>query len=81
MTLPPPRKPTPGSCRYSFVDTEEPTRPGVPKPADRWSTMAHLMENLEPDDRRRLMRLADNWFRCDANDRVMVETFADRCAR
>lgn len=74
-----PRKPTPGAGQYSFVDTEEPTLPGVPTD-DRAGTLARLYANLTPDERRQLIALADDWFRCDANDRVLASAFLARLA-
>ena len=75
-----PRKPTPGAGQYSFVDTEEPTRPGVPKPSDRFDLMARLMSNLSPEERGRLMVLADAWYRCDAGERALLEATASKFA-
>lgn len=72
------RKPTPGAGQFAFVDTEEPTRPGVPRPADRWDTMARLMANLEPEERRRLLVLADGWYGCDAEGRALLEAIASK---
>jgi hypothetical protein len=77
----PDRKPTPGAGQYSFVDTEEPTQPGTPKPADRWDTMARLLANLGPDERRALLVLADDWYRCDADGRALVGAMAGKLAR
>jgi hypothetical protein len=77
---PPPRKPTPGAGQYAFVDTEEPTRPGVPKPSDRFDTLARLMANLEPSERADLLVLADCWYRCPADERVLLGALAAKLA-
>lgn len=74
------RRPPPGSGEYHFVDTEEPTRPGVTRPEDRWHTMARLLANLEPEERRQLMVLADNWYRCDAEGRALLGAIAAKWA-
>lgn len=74
----PPRRPTPGE--YSFADSEEPTQPGAPKAIDRWDTLARLMANLSPDERRELTRLADDWYRCTANRRALVGALANELA-
>lgn len=71
---------TSGEGRYSFVDTEEPTRPGVPKPSDRFDTMARLMANLTPDERADLLALADCWYRCPADERVLIGALAGKLA-
>lgn len=81
MVSAPPRKPTPGAGQYSFVDTEEPTRPGVPKPADRWDVVARLLMNLSPDERRAFTLLADDWFRCPADERALIGALASKLAR
>lgn len=80
MVSAPPRKATPGAGQYSFVDTEEPTRPGVPKPADRFDTLARLMANLTPAERADLLVLADNWYRCPADERVLIGALASKLA-
>ncbi len=80
MVSAPPRKLTPGAGHYSFVDTEEPTRPGVPKPSDRFDTMARLMANLTPAERRDLLALADAWYRCPADERVLLGALAGKLA-
>ncbi len=74
------RKPTPGAGQYSFVDTEEPTRPGVPKPSDRFDTLARLMANLTPAERVDLLALADAWYRCPADERVLIGALAGKLA-
>jgi hypothetical protein len=81
-SIEPGRRLTPGAGQYSvYVDDEEPTRPGAPRPEDRWVTLDRLLANLSPEERRRFVMHADNWFMCDANDRALVEAFASRCAR
>lgn len=75
------RRPTPGEGRYAFVDTEEPTRPGVPRPSDRFDTLARLMANLTPSERADLLALADNWYRCPADERVLIGALAGKLAR
>lgn len=79
MASAPPHKVTPGAGQYSFVDTEEPTRPGVPTD-DRAGTLARLYANLTPDERRDLIRFADAWFRCDADGRALVGALVCRIA-
>jgi hypothetical protein len=74
------RKLTPGCAGYSFVDTEEPTRPGVPKPSDRFDTLARLMSNLTPAERADLLALADCWYRCPADERVLLGALASKLA-
>lgn len=59
-----------------FPDEEEPTQPGTPKPSDRFDTVARLFSNLTPDERSRAAVLLDNWFRCPANRRVLLEATA-----
>ena len=61
---------------YSFADTEEPTKPGDATKDDRGAVLARLYANLTPDERRRLVLLADAWFRCSANQRALVEGVA-----
>ena len=79
-----PRKPTePGLARPAedaFTDTEEPTKPGAPEREDRAAVLIRLYRNLTPEERRRLVLLADAWFRCDANDRAVVEAVVCRLA-
>jgi hypothetical protein len=77
---PPPRKPTPGQGQYSYVDDEEPTRPGAPRPIDRFDTLARLMANLTPAERADLLVLADNWYRCPADERVLIGALAGKLA-
>ncbi len=78
----PPRKPTqPGLGQYSVTfDEEEPTRPGVPKPSDRFDTLARLMANLTPAERAELLELADCWYRCPADERVLLGVLAGKLA-
>ncbi len=77
------RKPTPGAGQYAFVvgEDEEPTRPGVPRPSDRFDTMARLMANLTAAERADLLTLADNWYRCPADERVLIGALAGKLAR
>jgi hypothetical protein len=70
------RKPTPGAGQYSFVDTEEPTHPGTPTSGDRWDVLRRLFANLTPEERSRLLVLADAWFNCDAGRRALIEATA-----
>ena len=77
---PPPRKPTPGAGQYSFMDAEEPTRPGVPKPADRWDVVARLLLNISPEERRLFVLLADDWYRCGADERALLGALAGKLA-
>lgn len=72
-----PRKPTErGLGSYAmFPDTEEPTQPGSPRD-DRAAVLVRLYTNLTPEERRRLVLLADYWFRCEANGRALVEGVA-----
>jgi hypothetical protein len=63
------------------VDTEEPTRPGVPQPADRWDVVARLLTNLSPEERRAFTLLADDWYQCDADGRALVGAVARKLAR
>lgn len=81
VVSPPPRKLTPGQGRYTFVDTEEPTRPGVPKPSDRWDVVARLLANLSPEERRHFVILADDYYRCDADGRAILGAMAGKLAR
>lgn len=74
-----PRRPTPGAGQYSFVDTEEPTTPGVPTD-DRAGTLARLYANLTPEERLQLIALADDWFRCTANRRVLANALVSELA-
>jgi hypothetical protein len=67
------RKPTPGEGQYSFVDDEEPTRPGSPKPEQRWETLDRMLLNLSTEERRRFVLHADNWYQCDAEGRALGE--------
>jgi hypothetical protein len=70
------RRPTPGEGQYSFVDTEEPTQPGAPTSGDRWDMLKRLFANLTPEERARLLVLADAWFNCDAGRRALLEATA-----
>jgi hypothetical protein len=72
--LPPP-------ADYAFVDTEEPTQPGAePAKEERAAVLIRLYRNLTPEERRRLVLLADAWFRCDADGRALTEALACRLA-
>lgn len=69
-------RPSTDPGRYAFVDTEEPTKPGVTTTDDRGATLQRLYANLTPEERCRLVLLADAWFRCSANGRALVEGVA-----
>lgn len=64
----------------SFPDTEEPTQPGAPTAGDHWAMLKRLFANLTPEERARVLVLADAWFNCDANDRALLEATACRFA-
>lgn len=82
QSINPPRRPTPGAGQYSvFVDDEEPTRPGAPKPEQRWVTLDRMLLNLSPEERRRFVVHADNWYQCDAEGRALAEAVAAKLAR
>jgi len=53
------------------VDDEEPTRPGQPKPEQRWETIDRMLLNLLPAERRDFVLMADNWYQCDAEGRAL----------
>lgn len=72
----PGRKP----AEYSWAGDDEPTRPGNPTKDDRAAVLVRLYGNLTPDERRRLVLLADAWFRCGANGRALVEGVANELA-
>ena len=63
-------------AEYSFADTEEPTRPGAPTTGDRWDVLRRLFAYLTPDERGRLLVLADAWFHCSAGRRALLEATA-----
>jgi hypothetical protein len=70
-----------GLGAYSGIpDEDEPTSPGAPRPTDRFDTMARLMANLTPAERTDLMALADAWFRCPADERVLLGALAGKLA-
>lgn len=75
------RRPSPGAGRYRFPDTEEPTQPGHPETDGRAPVLQRLYANLTPEERHRLVLLADSWFRCDANGRALVEGVAGELAK
>lgn len=70
------RRPTPAEYSYPGPDEDEPTHPGDPTTDTKSATLARLYANLTPEERRRLVLLADNWFRCDANGRALTEGVA-----
>lgn len=72
----PPRKP----AEYSYAGEEEPTRPGNARVDDRGQILQRLYANLTPEERRELVALADDWFRCDANRRALVRAMAHELA-
>lgn len=57
----------------SFGD-EEPTT------GDHWYVLRRMFANLTPDERARVLRLADAWFRCNANRRALLEATANEFA-
>ena len=59
----------------SFGD-EEPTQPGTPTVGDHWAMLRRLFANLTPEERARVLVLADAWFNCDANKRALLEATA-----
>ncbi len=65
---------------YSCAWDEEPTRPGNPTKDDRAAVLVRLYGNLTPEERRKLVLLADAWFRCGANGRALVEGVANELA-
>ncbi len=60
----------------SFPDDEPDTRPGSPAAGDHWDVLKRLFANLTPEERARLLILADAWFNCDANRRALLEATA-----
>ncbi len=80
LSGPPPRRPTPAEYAYPGPDEDEPTHPGDPTTDTKGATLARLYANLTPEERRRLVLLADAWFRCDANGRALVEGVANELA-
>lgn len=76
-----PRDRTPGAGQYAVTfDDEEPTHPGAPRPSDRFDTLARLMANLTPEERADLLALADAWYRCPADERVLLGALAGKLA-
>lgn len=63
-----------------YADDDEPTQPGQATTDDRAAVLVRLYANLTPAERRRLVILADAWFRCDANGRALVEGVAGELA-
>jgi hypothetical protein len=73
----PPLSAKPRRAEYAlFPDEEEPTQPGVVTTDDRGATLTRLYANLTPEERRKLVLLADAWFRCGASERVLLEATA-----
>ncbi len=68
-------------AEYSLAaEDDEPTRPGAPRPSDRFDTLARLMANLTPTERSDLLALADAWYRCPADERVLLGALASKLA-
>ncbi len=80
LSAPPARRLTPADYAYPGPDEDEPTHPGDPTTDTKGATLARLYANLTPEERRRLVLLADAWFRCDANGRALVEGVANELA-
>jgi hypothetical protein len=66
---------------YPGPSEEDPTQPGNPTVDDRGAALTRLYANLTPEERHRLVLLADAWFQCDANRRALVEGLALELAR